>query len=336
MPTNFAVQSKTLRNLVLSANKQASWGETMADTYLTRRQRFDGSAVLDLGQTRRDDSNYAGRGSFFATNGQVTHWGSKVSGLKAEVSDWLAGWLCAMTFGADVVTGTGPYTHTFNYDQTTRTSVATCLYVEDTADLHYKLPDMCMNDLTLTISEIGAIMADWNMVGTGLYVAGSMASGPPALSSETYILGSDCVPQWGPTGSLATLTGRVANATVKWDNQLQPVNAPGLGLYSSFVRKGKPKFSFDVTIRSTTPDDVFTNFLADASTGLTLTANSGASAQLIITLAAAHLKAAKLGFDGDMNIWQLSYDETTAFQSGSTLPVSVQVVNGVAAYLAAE
>ncbi len=34
----------------------------------------------------------SGKGTHFATNGQITQWDLKISGVKAELSDWLAGW----------------------------------------------------------------------------------------------------------------------------------------------------------------------------------------------------------------------------------------------------
>ncbi len=335
MPTDFNAQSKTLRNLALSANKQAAWGGTLADLALTRRQRFDGSAVLDYTSTRRDDSKYSGRGTFFTTNGQVTGWDTKISSVKCELSDWLAGWLAAMAFGSDVVTGeASPYTHTCAYDETTRTAVATTAYVEDTDDVHTKIPDLALNDFTLTISEIGAIMAEFNLVGTGKIVASSMAA-LPALADETYLLGSDCVLTRGPAGALVSLLGRHMNSTFKWDNQLVPHKAPGLGLTAGFIRKGLPKFSLQTTIASKEADDVWTDFVNDAESKLIYTINSGAAAQLILTVSAAHLKSTKLGFDNDMTIWQLEYDETTSFKQGAVLPVSVQVINAVPAYLVA-
>jgi len=331
-PYNFESQWKSARNLVLSTNKQAAWNGALADMALTQRQRFDGAAVLQLSTSRRSDQSYAGKGTSFATNGQVTSFDTKFDGFKAELSDWLAGWLFAFLMGKDTVTGTGPYTHVFTFDESTRTAVPTTIYIEDTQAIHYKCPDMAVNDVTLTINDIGAITAEMSMVGTGRQTMGSMTS-LPAVGQETYILGSDAALQFGPVGNAASFLGRHMNTTFKLDNQLTVHKAPGGGLYGIFIRKGNPKFSISTTIAAQATDDVYTLFANDTASAFTLTVNSGAAAQLQISIPQAHLKTTKLGFDGDMTVWQIEADETTCYDIGGVPPVSVQVINSVPAYL---
>lgn len=335
MPNNFLNQSKTLRNLVLSPNKQAAWGGTLADASLTQRQRFDGGATLDLDQGRRSDQGYSGKGMSFASNGQVTSWDSKLNSLKFELSAWTVGWLFAMAFGTDTVTGSAsPYTHTFAYDDTTKTPVCTTVYLEDTEANHYKVPDLAMSDFTLTIPASGAIMAECNMVGTGRNSAGSMGT-VPALAAATYLLGSDAVFSMGAFGAPVSFLGRHMNTTFKFDNQLTAHKAPGLGLYAGFVRKGVPKFSIQTTIAATASDDLWTPFQNDTEQQIVIAVNSGAAAQLTLTINAAHFKTTKLGSDGDMIVYQLEADETSMYQYGGNLAVSATVLNSVAAYLTA-
>jgi hypothetical protein len=331
MPNNFLSQWKSARNLVLSANSQAAWQEVMADAYLTRRQRFDGGAVLELKSTRRSDEAYSGKGTAFATDGQVTSWDTTLSGFKAELDDFLCGWLFAFLMGKDTVTGAGPYTHTFTFDETTRTAVATNVYMEDTEAIHYKCPDMCVNDITLTINEIGTISAEMTMMGTGRQTIVAMAS-LPALSAYNYLLGSDCT----LTMNGGSFLGRHMNTTLKLENQLTVHKAPGGGLYGIFVRKQNPKFSFSTTIAAKDTDDTYTLFENDTATDVVWAVNSGASAQLTVTIPVAHLKTTKLGFDKDMVVWQIEGDETTCYDVGGTPPISVQVVTAQAAYLAQE
>src|ERR1700739_4990242 len=170
-PYNFETQPSWLRNLVLSVSRQAAWNTQLPDTSLTQRQRFDGSAVMEPTITRRSDLEYAGKESPFASNGQITSYDTKFDGFKAELSDFLAGYALAFLMGKETVTGAAaPYTHVFRFDVSTRTAVPTTLYCEDTNDVHYYCPDMCMDSVTLTISEIGAIMAEFSMIGTGRQV----------------------------------------------------------------------------------------------------------------------------------------------------------------------
>ncbi|QNI34535.1 hypothetical protein H7849_11930 [Alloacidobacterium dinghuense] len=331
-PYNFEAQPSWLRNLVLAAAKQPAWG-TGLTTSLTQRQRFDGATVLERSISRRSDKDYAGKGTSFATNGQITTHDTKLDGFKAELSDWLVGYIFAFLMGKETVTGTGaPYTHTFTFDESTRTAVATSIYVEDTNDVHYTCPDMCINDLTLTISEIGAIMAEMSMMGTGLQTMGSIATLPNS-GTDTYLLGSDAALSFGPVGSPASFIGRHMKTTLKLDNQLTVHKAPGGGLYGIFVRKGDPKFSIATTIAAKPTDDVYTLFTNDTPSAFTLNVNSGAAAQLNISIPQTHLKTTKLGLDGDMVVWEIEGDETTCYQAAGVPPITIQAINSVAAYL---
>lgn len=334
MPNDFESQWKSARNLVLSANRQAAWNGALADAALTRRQRFDGDAVVEVTTTRRTDLGYASKGTAFATNGQITAYDTKFDGFKAELSDYLAGWMPAFLMGKDVVSGAGPYTHVFTFDESTRTAVPTTIYVEDTQDVHYKCPDMAINDLTLTIPDVGAITAEMSMVGTGRQIMGSLQA-LPALQDETYLLGSDAELTLGLAGAPQSLLGRHMNTTFKLDNQLTVHKAPGGKLYGIFIRKGDPKFSISTTIAAKEEDDLYTRFSADDAVSFTLNVNSGAAAQLKISIPQTHLKTTKLGFDNDMVVWQIEADETTCYQAAGVPPVTLQVINNVASYLTA-
>lgn len=332
-PFNFESQAKALRNLVLSANKQAAWNTALADAALTQRQRFDGSAVVELATTRRSDNDYAGKGTAFATNGQITSYDTKLSGFKAEGSPWLLGFACAFLMGADTVVGNAaPYTHNFTFDETTKTAVPTTIYMEDTEDLKYKVPDFCLNDITITINDIGAVMVEFTGMGTGRQIIGAM-NALPALGAESYVLGSDAALQFGPVGEQAAFTGRHMTTTLKLENQLTVHKAPGGGLYGIFVRKGNPKFSLSTTIAAKTPDDIFTLHQNDTASAYSLAVNSGAQAQLNISIPQMHTKTTKLGFDGEMEVWQIEADETTCYQLAGVPSISVSVVNAVASYL---
>jgi hypothetical protein len=439
---NFLSQPKYLRNLVTSLNSQPAWSSPtvaapLADSALTMRQRFDGTTVLELVSTRRSDLAYAGKGTAFATDGQITSWETKLNNAKSELSPALAGWALAFLCGLDVVTtaepapvlaslagtlavanatdiltgtlsgvqgdghtaysitlGTGGatdtlanllhainvthaaygitatlneagtqmtfaatsgdsgsptmvgagltdalapgiYTHSFAFDESTRTAVPTTIYVEDTEDVKYKCPDMVVNDLTLTIDEIGAIMLEYNMIGCGWQVMGAMES-VPALAAQSYLLGSDAALNFGPVGSTASFLGRHMKSVIKLSNECLIHRAPGGELYGIFVRKQNPTFSVSTTIAAKDTDDTYTLFRNDTASDYELAVNSGASAQLTVSVPKARFKSTKLGFDGEMIVWQLDADQSTAFCTpGVTPPISLTVTNNVAGYLAA-
>jgi hypothetical protein len=439
---NFLSQAKYLRNLVLSANAQPALSSPtvsapLPDSALTHRQRFDGSAVLELTTTRRSDLAYAGKGTAFATNGQVTGYDTKLNNAKSELTSWLAGWALAFLTGmdtvttaesapvlaslagtlavanaTDILTGTlsgvkgdgvtaysimlgtpgttdtmanllhninvthssygitatlngpgtqmtfaatsgdtgaptmvgagltdalapGIYTHTFAFDETTRTAVPTTIYVEDTEDVKYKCPDMSVVDLTLTIDEIGALTIEYSMMGSGWQVMGAMGS-VPALAAESYLLGSDAVLNFGPVGDTASFLGRHMKSTIKLSNECLVHRASGGGLYGIFIRKANPKISVSTTFAAKDTDDVYTLYRNDTASDYELAVNSGASAQLTVSIPNMHFKTTKLGLDGEMVIWQIDADESTIFCTpGSTPPITLSVTNNVAGYLTA-
>lgn len=335
-PYNFESQWKSLRNLLLSVNSQLAWNTALADANLTYRQRFDGAAIMEQTINRRSDIGYASKGTAFATNGQITSYDTKFSGFKGELSPWLAGWLFAFLMGKETVTGAGaPYTHTMAFDESTRTAMPTTFYGEDTEDVKYKCPDMCIDEVTLTINEIGAIMAEFTAMGTGRLALGALGSALPAAPTETYLLNSDAVLTFGPVGNGAAFIGRHLSTTFKAQNQLINHRGSGAGLYGVFVRKGDPKFSISTTFAAKDVDDIYTLFDNDTACVFTLTVNSGAQAQMTISIPQTHLKTTKLGFDGDMTVWQVEADESTCYQAAGVAPVSVAVINAVAAYLVA-
>ena len=430
-PYNFESQPKFARNLVLSPYVQPAWNTALAAAALTYRQRFDGAAILERTITRRSDIDYAGKGTAFATNGQITAYDAKFTGLKHECTSWLAGWLFALLMGKEIVTGgtpltlasiagtltvsdssalvygtlsglgadgitpwsmtlsgstlaailtlfnvthtaygitatsaeagkqltfaaaggdTGsptlvgtnlsyrlpadPYTHTFTFDESTRTAQKTTLWMQDTDDVAYTVPDMAVSDLTFTIKDIGAIIAEATLMGTGYVTAGVLDS-IPTPPDETYLLNSDAELMFGPTGDTTSFIGRLMDATFKLDNQCIVHRAPGGGLYGIFVRKGNPKFSASFTVAAAATDDIYTLFQNDTASDFELAVNSGTGSKMTISIPAMHLKTTKLGLDGDMVIWQIEIDETTSYQDAGVPPVTITVTNDLPAYLQA-
>jgi hypothetical protein len=337
-PTPFVAQRKSARNLVLSPFVQAAYGGALADASLTRRQRFDGSAIFEQSQTRRTDKDMAGKGTVFATDGQVIGWDSKFD-FKAELDDWLAGWAFALAMGKEVVTaaagGVAPFSHAVAFDETTTEAPATTLYLEDTAAVKYKALDMALNDLTLTIPGRGACGIELSLLGTGRWTAGAMAGGPPAIAAYNYILGSDSAFSIGAAGAAAEITGRHMSTTLKISNACINHVAPGGGLYGVFVRRGIPTFSIQTTIMAKETDDILTLFENDTLSDLKWVINSGASAQLNLEVAHAKLKTTKLGIDGNSVVWQIECDDSSSYAQAGAPALAVTVVTATPAYLAA-
>jgi len=329
----FESQKKSARLLYYAPNKQPSYGTALVNGKFVAgwQQRFDGAGILELTPTKRTDKNMA-KGTEFATNEQTTGWDLKF-GHKSDLDARLAGMIMAFLLGSDTITGgSAPYTHSMAFEETTTQAVATSIYMVDTAAIERTLIDMAISDVTLTIPARGPCTIEVNWMGTGHWTNGTQAT-PPALDQPTYILGSDCTMQLGPVGSLASMVGRHMTTTWKWSTGVVNHTAPGGGLYGLFPRLGLRKFSFESTIAAKDTDDISTLLEADTLCGLTWAINSGAQAQFNITVPNCSLKAAKMGFDGNMTVWQIESDETLMLVSGGS-PFTAQVINGVASYLA--
>jgi hypothetical protein len=184
------MQKQSARNLVVSPKIQAAWGTRLADANLLTRQRFNPSTVFEKMATRRSDQMASGKGTEFATNTQITAWDTKGT-LTTEADAFGLGWMLALLFGVETVTGAGPYTHAFTIPTIDATMSPTTLYVEETNDQKFYLLDMCASSLSLTVPERGSVTAAIDMLGTGRWTAAAFGSALPALIAANYLLGSD-------------------------------------------------------------------------------------------------------------------------------------------------
>lgn len=339
MPT-FTMQKQAARNLVLSPKIQLTWGEYLADAAMTLRQRFNPSTVFTKDLSRRSDQMAAGKGSEFATNTQITARDTKGT-LTSEADAELLGWMMALLFGVETVTGVapGPYTHTFSIPLIDATMQPTTIYVEETADQKFEMCDMCASSLSLTVPERGAITAALDMVGTGrskAYVMASMAATPqlPALAAANYLLGSDMQISITPSGGAATpFVGRQKSLSIKVDRQAKPFQSSGEGDVSSSVASGLTKFAIDFTVAANETDEVNGWFEDQTALAITIATNPANPFQVGFTFPAAYAKSNKLGNAEDKVMWALAFDETSCLQSGATPAISAFVINNTPAYL---
>lgn len=330
----FSMQKQSARNLVLSPNSQIAYGGILAEAKLTQRQRFDPSTVFEKLASRRSDYSTVGKGSEFATNDQLTAWDTKAT-LKSEGDAELLGWILAFVFGQETVTGAAaPYTHTFTTPLISATMPCTTIYVEDTNDVKFKVPDCAVSGFSLDIPERGAIMATADLVGTGRWVPGAMTAAVPALVAANYLLGSDFSISITPTPGAATpFSGRQKSLSIKLDRQATPFKASGDGLTAGSVASGQAKIAISFSIAAQAADDVNGWFENQLPLAITMATNPANAYQLKFTIPQAHVKANKLTNVEDKVMWSVEFDETTCFQVGATPAISAMVINNTAAYL---
>ena len=215
---------------------------------------------------------------------------------------------------------------------TTTQAPMTCVYLEDTAAVKFKGQDIAVSDLTLTIPERGACSLETSLIGTGRWTDGAMGA-VPALPTDNYILGSDCVFSIGPTGAPVAITGRLMNGTIKLATAVESHKAPDGGLYGFFMRTGLRKFSTQQTIAAKDTDDIRTLLTGHTASELKWVITSGANI-VSIDIPFCYLKTTKLGVSGNMVVWQIEVDETTCLNVGGAGAINVIVTNQVsAAYL---
>src|SRR5271157_5142017 len=239
----------------------------------------------------------------------------------------------AFCMGRETVTGTGaPYAHTIAWDETTSQAKMTNIYLEDTSAIKTKYPDMAMREVTINYASRGCVTCEWTMGGTGRYTDVAMAT-LPVWPTNAYLLNSDTVFSLGPvSGGLVNMTGRFLSATLKLQTQVVNHTAPGGALFGIFMRTGLRKFSLQATMAAKDTDDVRTLFNERHSEPAHHCDYLGVlPSVLTVTLPNFKLKSNKLNVDGNMVIWQINVDETTAFTANA---ISVSVQNSAPSYLA--
>lgn len=330
----FSMQKQSSRNLVLSASAQIAYGGILDETKLTIRQRFDPSTVFEKTPTRRSDYAAVGKGSEWATNDQLTAWDVKGT-MKSEGDVELLGWMLAFVFGQETVTGAAaPYTHTFTVPNISATMPCTTIYVEETDDVKYKLPDMAATSFSLDVPERGSITASCDLVGTGRWVPGAMEAALPALVDAIYLLGSDVVITITPAADAAvSFSGRQKSLSIKLDRTAAPFKASGDGLTAGSVASGQGKIAISFTIAAQNTDDVNGWFENSVPLAISIATNPALTYQIGFTIPKAHVKTNKLSNTEDKVMWSVEFDETTCFQVGDAPAISAFVINDTAAYL---
>lgn len=329
-------QKQAARNLVLSANSQAAMGGTLADASLTVRQAIDDTTVFEKDPTFRNDKDDIGKGTEFATNSSITAWDTKAT-VKNEADAFLLGWMLAFTFGQEVVTGAAaPYTHTFTVPQITSTMPVTTVYVEETAAVRFKMPDLAAKMLSLSVPERGSVMATLEMVGTGRWTPGTMVAALPAPVPPIYLLGSDVQVSIKPAGGAAVpFVGRQKSLSIKLDRASMPFKSSGDGLFANSVESGVTKFTIDLVIAALQTDDINGWFEQNIPLAITIATNPANAFQFGFTFPIAYVKTNKLTNDADKVMWQVAFDQDTCVQNGAQAAISAFIINNTPAYLVA-
>lgn len=329
------MQKQTARNLVLSANAQTAYGGVLADANMTYRASVDASTVFSNPDARYNDQGAVGHGTDFATVDVRTAQRSLAT-VKGQggVDSWLLGWMLALACGQDVVTGAGPFTHSFSIPTISSLAPCTTAYVEETNDVHRKYPDMAAKSLQIDIPERGPIQATLDMVGTGRYIPGTLSTALPAPGTPDLLLGSDVIVTITPSGGGAdALSGRQVGISLKIDRSTAAFESSGDGLTAGSTQYGKLAFSLDMTVMAENTDDINTLYENLTLCSITVATNPALAHRFGVTFPNARVKTNKLGNKNDLVAWQISLDQGTIIQVGNTPAIQPFIINACPTYL---
>jgi len=337
LPNGFVGQKSILRQCVLAANTQTSWGTALLTPTIAfvEAMRYDVSGFVKFAQGKESTYGTAGATNSFANDNWLISKKTSLD-LSGQLTDWLAGYLLAQCLGKEVVTGVAaPYTHTINFLDTGTIAQATSVYCKDTNDLAYILMDMGISQLTITSSGTASLKFKATMMGTGRVTDGIVA-GLPTPVTRQHLLGSDTVVQIGLSGgALSSFYPRVKSWELTIDAGMQEERVSGSGLYASHLTITMPKVKLKMVIAANGTDDIYAWKRANALLQATVNTTSGA-AQLNLTLPNFTLdENCSLGDVGGSAAWTIDLSETDILQIGNTPLITAVVINSVASYLVA-
>jgi|SRR5579864_1091215 len=334
----FEAQQYDIREILIGPFKETTYGTALLDASLTHRLRAAPGDFATILRTYRSDVDHSGKGHPFATERQVVQVDSQYQ-MTQEVTDFVAGWLLAWAMAHETVTGTGPYTHAFIFENATNIAPVTTVFFRDTADVLFKLADLFMTDLEISGTPTGPVIAKASFAGSGKQVLGDLGGGGSAavaLPTNVYLLGSDVDVQIGAVGAPVSIKERVKSWSVKIQTGIEIHRGSGGGLFATMHKLGLPKISFQIAVAAKNVDDIRTLFLNDTLQELDILCNSGASAQMNFIFKGVYLAAAKMGLDKIEEVWTISGDDKGIIKNGANEVLTVNVLNSVAAsYLVA-
>lgn len=260
MANSYKMQRTKLRSLYLSSQLQGDADIVLPDAAFDRQELFESGNFAQITPKKESDYAYAGKGSSFATDSQVSEIDSMFE-WAGRLNQWNVGFLIAMVCGVDTFTaGVAPAnnTHVLSFADNTNLASLTNILIYDTTALRRRFLDMALKTLTLTAAESGSIKFKSSWVGTGRYQDGALAAAGPALqTSPTYLRGSDAQWSLGPSGgAIASYYPRIRSFELTLDSGVENERRCGSGVYGAFVANGNPTLKFKIAIDANDTTDI--------------------------------------------------------------------------------
>lgn len=320
-----------VKEVVLSRNKQNTFGTALGDAALTYRARPDISAWARIAKEFWSDIERAGKGHPWPTQ-RVEIARDTGFSIGGDLDTELAGIALMSIFHKVATSGVGPFTHLFTYELATRIAPVTTIYFADTADIKYKMQDLVGISLTISGSDRGPLQFQLELMGSGRHLDGAIGA-LPALAAQTLLLGSDTDILLGAPGASASIKERIRSWSAQFVSGAAHHRAPGGGKFSSFAKIGLQRATVQLGIAAKNVDDIRTLNLNDTLQELKINTNSGASAQLNIEFPNLHFRAPQLAVDGIEQVWNVTAEEQDVLKAAALDYVKATVINGLSTYL---
>jgi hypothetical protein len=320
-----------IKALVANANKQNAFGTAIPDANFTKTQRHDPNAYANRMPQFRSDADRAGKLHPYGTEYNIIRWDSDLSG-NVEADVFLLGELLSLILGNDVVTGANPYTHTMNFQQSSRQAPVTTLLLQDTADIKYKMPDLALAKLDISGGPGGVLQIAFQFVGSGRTVEG-VATAIPALPNNVYLYGSDTTILLGPQAAAVDISQRVESWTISIMQELETHRAPGNTFYAVQHNILAQRVSAQLVVSAKDVDDIRSILLAGTIRELQINTNSGAAAQLNLKLPGMFFTGAPMSNSGNRAIYTITSEPQAVIKSGGNEPIVAVLINSQPTYL---
>jgi hypothetical protein len=222
-----------IRNVAIAPNKQNAFLTPVAAASYTIRPRNAGNYTAAHQPDFFTDEQMANKGHQWAA-AKIRTMENTSFDATMDLEAILAGWALFFILGTETVTGAGPFVHTMKFLQATNQMPVTTLLCQETNDVIFQLPDMCILDLVISGKESGPLQVQFKMIGSGKKVDGAITF--PALSAPLFLYGSDTDIKIGPSAPdltdprfqftfASTVLGALTQRTVFY--KLTYVNAAG-------------------------------------------------------------------------------------------------------------
>jgi len=332
---SFNSQLIRARAIVISDKKETTYGTALLDASLTHSMRFDGGAFATLPESEYFSDAGLAKGFPWASVRTEIRRNARFSLSGAALYDYLAGWIGAFLFGKVTTTGTGPYVHTFTPDLSTLLSPVTGMFIQDTADVKYKLNDLAITAAKFSGSAIGPVQADVELIGSGRHTDAA-AFVTPALTNPTFLLNNDADILLGAPGAAVSIKDRVRSWSVSIDGQQEDVRHPGSGIFAGYHRRGDMKFGLQMQVSAKDVDDIRTLLINGTEQEVQININSGAAAQMNLKFPHVKFKGGPAA-DGNFVAYNLEVDDNGLLANNypTDPPFQMVVTNGQATWLTA-